>query len=112
VGVLLADLSFALVIYAAIRRSGGNQLWVRLLRARWLRSVGMVSYSLYLFHFPLLVVSHDLVGKLHLPRRVDALGVDLLGLVLSFAVAYGLWYGMESRILRWKDRKVPSPAHA
>jgi hypothetical protein len=31
---------------------------------------------------------------------------------LSFGVAYGLWYGMESRILRWKDRKVPSPAHA
>jgi peptidoglycan/LPS O-acetylase OafA/YrhL len=112
VGVLLADLSFALVIYAVIRKSGGNQLWVRVLRARWLRSVGMVSYSLYLFHFPLLVVSHDLVGKLHLPRRVDALGVDLLGLLLSFAVAYGLWYGMESRIMRWKDRKVPSPSHA
>ena len=112
VGVLLADLSFALATYAVIRKSGGDQLWVRLLRARWLRSVGMVSYSLYLFHYPLLVVSHDLVVKLHLPRRVDAVSTDLLGLALTFAVAYGLWYGMESRILHWKDRKVPSPAHA
>lgn len=110
-GVLLADVSFALVLYAAIRREGGNQLWVRLLRARWLRSVGMVSYSLYLFHYPLLVVSHDLVTKLQLPKRADALGMDMLGLVLTFSVAYGLWYGLESRILRWKDRKVPSPAH-
>jgi hypothetical protein len=35
----------------------------------------------------------------------------LLGLALSFGVAYGLWYGMESRILRWKDQRVPSSAH-
>jgi peptidoglycan/LPS O-acetylase OafA/YrhL len=38
--------------------------------------------------------------------------VLVVGLLLSFAVAYGLWYGLESRILRWKDRNVPSTAHA
>jgi hypothetical protein len=52
------------------------------------------------------------VSKRHLSWRVNAVSVDLLGLALSFAVAYGLWYGIESRILRWKDLKVPSPAHA
>ena len=111
-GLVLANVSFALITYALIRHAGRNQLWVRIFRAKWLRSIGMVSYSLYLFHYPLAIVSEEIVAKLHLPRRADAVSGVLLGLALSFAVAYGLWYGMESRILHWKDRKVPSPANA
>ncbi len=111
-GITCTDLSFALITYALIRHAGANQLWIRIFRAKWLRSVGKVSYSLYLFHYPLGVVSSQIVAHLHLPRRLDALGGVLLGLTMSFAVAYGLWYGMESRILRWKDRNLPSPAHA
>ncbi len=110
-GLVLADLSFAIAIHALLRRAGGNQFWVRPFRARWLRSVGMVSYSLYLFHYPLRHMAMQMVMTLGLPRIATlALGLSL-GLALSFAVAYGLWYGMESRILRWKDRRVPSPSH-
>jgi len=111
IGLILADISFALLAHAIIRRAGGNQLWIRIFRAGWLRSIGMVSYSLYLFHYPLRSVCIDLLVQFHLSHRVDAIAVVLLSSVLSFGVAYGLWYGVESRILRWKDRKVPSPAH-
>lgn len=111
VGLVLADLSFALVTHNLIRRAGGQQIWVRAFRTKWLCSVGMVSYSLYLFHYPLRGVSIELVSKLHLSRHAAAIGVVILGLILSFAVAYGLWYAMESPILRWKDRKVPSTVH-
>jgi peptidoglycan/LPS O-acetylase OafA/YrhL len=111
VGLILADASFALIVHALVRRAQGAQWWVRVFRARWLRSIGMVSYSLYLFHFPLRLAGSDLVALLGLPRRADAIAGVLVGLALSLGVAYALWYGMESRILRWKDKRVPSPAH-
>lgn len=111
IGITAADFSFAVVVHCLVRRSGGNQFWVRCFRVRWLCSIGMVSYSLYLFHYFLLLVSRDFVGQFHLSRYVAVVCDVLLGLTLSFTVAYGLWYGLESRILRWKDRKVPSPAH-
>ena len=111
-GLTLVDLSFALFAHALIRRAGSSAWWVSLFRARWLRSIGMVSYSLYLFHYPLRSVAVYLVEMAHFPRHIEAIAGVLLGLVLSFAAAYGLWYGMESHILRWKDRAVKSPAHA
>lgn len=107
IGIALADLCFASVVFVLVRNAGGGQWWVRIFRAKWLRSVGKVSYSLYLFHYPLYVVAGLLVGMMHLSRHVNSVCALLLGLAMSFAVAYGLWYGMESRILRWKDRKVP-----
>lgn len=110
-GISFADLSFALLVYALIRRTGENQLWVSMFRAKWLGSVGKVSYSLYLFHYPLLILSEALVARLHLSLHLQVALQILLGLVLSFSVAYGLWHGMESRILRWKDKRVPSRAH-
>jgi peptidoglycan/LPS O-acetylase OafA/YrhL len=112
VGLVLADLSLALIAHAVVRRANGQQWWVRATRARWLRSVGMVSYSLYLFHAPLHVVAAALVSHLQAPETFKMGLVMVVGLILSFAVAYGLWYGLESRILRWKDRNVPSTAHA
>jgi peptidoglycan/LPS O-acetylase OafA/YrhL len=110
-GLVLADLSLALFAHALIRRANGQQWWVRVTRANWLRSVGMVSYSLYLFHAPLHLVAASLVSHLQAPEKIRMGLVMMVGLILSFAVAYGLWYGLESRILRWKDRNVPSTAH-
>jgi len=111
VGVFMADTSLALIAFAILRKSGSQSWWMRALRARWLRSVGMVSYSLYLFHYPLGFVVHTWVVGWGLSRHAGAIVQTLLSIALSFAVAYGLWYGMESRILNWKDRHVPSPAH-
>lgn len=111
-GVTIADLLFALLTFALVRHAGGAQWWVRLFRMKWLRSTGMISYSLYLFHYPLYAFSGDIVARMNWSRHASTVSQVLLGLGLSFAVAYGLWYGMESRILKWKDRNVPSPAHA
>jgi peptidoglycan/LPS O-acetylase OafA/YrhL len=106
-GSLMA-VSFAFVVYAALRKSGADRLWLRSLRAPWLRSIGKVSYSLYLFHIALINVAGLLMSRVHGERHVMIVLTDFLGLLLSFGVAYGLWYSLESPILRWKDRLVPS----
>jgi peptidoglycan/LPS O-acetylase OafA/YrhL len=110
-GVVLADISLALITFTILRKSGSVAWGMRALRAPWLRSVGMVSYSLYLFHYPLARLVHPWVESLGLSRHASAIAQTLVSLIVSFAVAYGLWYAMESRILNWKDRNVPSPAH-
>jgi len=84
---------------------------MRALRAKWLRSVGMVSYSLYLFHYPLSYLVNLWVATWGLSRHEAVIIQVLISIVVSFSVAYALWYGMESRVLKWKDRNVPSPAH-
>ena len=111
VGLVMADLSFALITFAILRKSGSAAWWMRALRAKWLRSVGMVSYSLYLFHYPLGNLVGQWVSTWGLSRHPAVIIQVLLSVLVSFSVAYLLWYGMESRILRWKDRHVPSPAH-
>lgn len=107
VGLVLADVSLGLVLYSLIRRSGGSGFFVRKFRFRWLRSIGMVSYSLYLFHYPVWILGVAIVDKLHEPRRITAILQVLVSFGISLAIAYGLWYAVESRILRWKDRYVP-----
>lgn len=108
IGLTLADISFALIVFCLVVQSGSERFFVRIFRAKWLRSVGMVSYSLYLFHYPIYWLSGNMVAASHSPRRVASVLTVIVGLILSFGVAYGLWYGMESRILRWKDRKIPT----
>ncbi len=108
VGYLLANLSFAFIVYGALRKSGTGQLWLRSLRIPWLRSVGKVSYSLYLFHTASLLFVQSLLSHVRGERHVMLLLGELFGILLSFGVAYGLWYALESPILSWKDRMVPS----
>lgn len=106
-GITLADIALALVTFAAIRYAGGTAWWLRALRAGWLRSVGMVSYSLYLVHYPLRAFAVWLIYFGHFSRHPALMSEMALGLALSFGVAYAMWYGMESRILLLKDRYHP-----
>lgn len=110
-GLVLADVGLALLVFAVLRKSGESSWWLRALRVRWLRSVGMVSFSLYLIHYPVLYIATRWVGAWELSRHSEAVTQTLVAAALSFCIAYALWYAMESRILNWKDRHVPS-SHA
>ncbi len=74
---------------------------VGFLEVRWLRFVGRVSYALYLWHWPVLVLTGQALG-----------GVSALpALVLSFvlAVASTLWLEEPLR-RRWRARRTAAAA--
>jgi peptidoglycan/LPS O-acetylase OafA/YrhL len=108
-GVTVADLFFASLVYYLVRHSGESSLPLRFFRFRPLRSIGMVSYSLYLVHYPLLIVAGNICAHFHLSRRLNAVTVDAVGLTLTLIAAYSMWYGFESYSFRLKDRLFPSP---
>lgn len=68
---------------------------VPLLEVAWLRFVGRISYALYLWHFPVLVLSDQMYGEL---AAVPAL-------VLSFALATASTLWLEEPLRRrWRAR--------
>ena len=83
---LFPCLGTAAVIHAA---SPAN-LAGRLLSVGWVRFVGVISYSLYLWHWPVLVGLRMLTAKAHLDPLVGA-----AGLVLSFGLAVLSWKFVE-----------------
>jgi peptidoglycan/LPS O-acetylase OafA/YrhL len=69
-GVTLADLFFASALLVVVRHSGSTAL--RFLRFAPLVSIGTISYSLYLVHYPLLIVSQNICSHFLLKRWVNA----------------------------------------
>jgi peptidoglycan/LPS O-acetylase OafA/YrhL len=66
-----------------------------------LRALGLVSYCVYIIHFPINQLAHRLL--LHAPPQIDSLpgvAVTLFGAVLTFAFAALSWRFFESPLLR------------
>ena len=83
--------------YAIIR--SGPQAWVNrhLLGHQWMVGIGLISYPLYLWHWPLLVFPRILEG--HEPSA----NIRVTALVMSFVLAY-LTY-------RWWEQPIRHNAH-
>jgi peptidoglycan/LPS O-acetylase OafA/YrhL len=78
--------------------------------ARWLKTVGTLSYSLYLVHLPIgLPVLRALDS--HTDGALGLLFVRVTALTVSLAVAWLLWRFVELPAMRWAAR-VPLKARA
>jgi peptidoglycan/LPS O-acetylase OafA/YrhL len=65
--------------------------------------LGTISYGIYLWHFPALVIVHDrMLGLGHHEGRLTVVFLLALGLTLVFATAS--WYLVERPLLRWTQR--------
>ncbi len=95
---LIGVIAACLLLYGAqlAGQSEGKRrpLFLRLLESRWAVALGVISYSLYLAHFPLMAALDWILMRQHLPTRVYlavfwGLGVPLvLGLTYLFHLAF------------------------
>lgn len=100
VTILAFNVLFFGVIGLTVGQSGRR--WLAPLRSTFLRRMGMISFGLYLYHMPILLLFHDVArtfGPLGKPlrRELPALGA-------CFAVAWLSWRHLEEPILRLKNR--------
>jgi peptidoglycan/LPS O-acetylase OafA/YrhL len=109
-GISLADLSFALIVYGIVLHTGSSFWWARILRTRSLRSLGKVSYSLYLFHYVVYVYLGYWITSWGLGRKQTAATSVVVSFCISLGIAYATWFLLESPLQRWKDRNVPADA--
>ena len=107
VGISLMDFAFALIVYATIRKANGQSWWLRSLRAGWLRSLGGISYALYLIHYPILYLVSAWIVRWG-PHRHTGLTQVAIAIVLSVGASYVIRWTLESPIERWKTRHIPS----
>ena len=85
----------ALVIAGARRRRAiGAESLLRLPPLQWL---GMLSYSIYLWHWPILILAADHAGKSSLPFRQN-----LVWLVVALAASVATYYLVENPLRRGK----------
>jgi peptidoglycan/LPS O-acetylase OafA/YrhL len=82
------------ILGGTLRESSGFGVVTNFLPVQW---VGNISYSLYLVHWPVLVIAMEYSVNGTLPRRTE---VELVA--LSVAIAAAIYYALENPIRRSK----------
>ena len=96
VGALAPCLGAAAVIQAD---RGGDTAAGRLLGSRPLRAIGLLSYSLYLWHWPVIVFAR------YLAQRALTAGESFAALLAIVALAYGAYRWIEVPV---RSRRIPA----
>jgi len=98
--------AFALLLLAATG-SAGNPLH-RVLEARWLRQIGESSYSLYLFHLPVVFLVTTLLSRTDF-SGVTRFFLSLLSLPLIVWLAKWEFRAFEHPFLVVREKRTPPP---
>ena len=92
-GTVLAELASAAVVCAAQRRDG---LFFRLLSWRPLVFFGLLSYSIYLVHYPIVRVLRD---------EIDPSTTFAIAMAVSVVIAWAIHILVERPLRRWRNAK-------
>ena len=107
---LFSSLVVALLLMLLV---AGPSLCARLLGVGWLQALGLVSYSLYLWHYPVLLALREALGGYQAVKT--AFGpFAFQGILFSLLVAAASWWLVERPAQQYarRDKMPASPARA
>jgi peptidoglycan/LPS O-acetylase OafA/YrhL len=114
-GPLLAWHLYSALLVAALllALASGPSRVARVLGAGWLQALGLLSYSLYLWHFPVLLALRESLGGYE-EVQSQAGSFAFQGLLFSLAVAAASWWLVErpAQQRARRDKMPASPARA
>ena len=90
--------AWSLLLLLTLTAAGGPSQLARVLRAQWLVGLGLVSYCLYLVHYPV-----HLFWRARLPHSLS-LAVEL---VTALAISALSWRYLEQPLAAWKQKRYP-----
>ena len=107
---LLSSLVIALLLVVL---AGGASRATRLLGAGWLQALGVVSYSLYLWHYPVLLAVRETLGGYQAVKAAFG-AFAFQGILFSLLVAAASWWLVERSAQQRarRDKISESPARA
>ena len=107
---LFSSLAVAVLLMAL---AGGPSRVARVLGAGWLQALGLVSYSLYLWHFPVLLALREALGGYQAVQASFG-PFAFQGILYSLLVAAVAWWLVERPAQQYarRDKMPASPARA
>ena len=105
--------SALLVALLLLALASGPSLAARAFGAGWLRALGLVSFSLYLWHYPVLLALREALGGFAATRAQFGT-FAFYALLFSLLAAAVSWWLVERPAQRWarRDKMPASPARA
>ena len=100
----LSVLAFSTLCFGVVGLTicGSGRPALASLRMRPLSALGIMSFGLYLYHWPLILLANQVCNAWKLPGR--PLWLDAILLVACFTVAWLSWIFIERPIFQLKDR--------
>lgn len=106
--ILFSVLYVSLLAYVFLSKD--QNLIKRIFSMKWLREVGRVSYGMYLFHNPIMMIGARMLYSYKLPYMQAHLILLGVGLILTFALAFLSYHLFEKRLLGLKKKYAPLKA--
>jgi peptidoglycan/LPS O-acetylase OafA/YrhL len=110
---IIAGYGWTALLYAAVlilAVTNSQSFISRLLRWRWLRGLGTISYGVYLFHYGVYgLFMWSFTGHGNVLTDKKDFGVTCLAVALTIAFASLLWRYFEKPIIRWSHKRRYSP---
>jgi len=105
---IISGLATAAALVWVGRRAiaGESNPLVKPFQSRPMMFVGLISYSIYLFHSPVLGLLNLLTLPLHLPTVMQYLMLTFIGIPIALGVSWGMFWLVERHFLNTHQRRA------